>query len=62
MAAVHFKASTVMALVPCLLVLSVCVGVSCLGPGPKVIKLFSYSTQLSTKFTLLINVKMSTIS
>ena len=40
MAAVHFKVSTVMALVPCLLVLSVCVGVSCLGPGPKVIKLF----------------------
>ena len=31
MAAVHFKASTVMALVPCLLVLSGCVGVSCLG-------------------------------
>ena len=30
-------------------------------PGPKVIKLFSYSTQLSTKFILLINVKMSTI-
>ena len=30
-------------------------------PGPKVIKLFSYSTQLSTKFILLINVKMPTI-
>ena len=29
--------------------------------GPKVIKLFSCSTQLSTKFILLINVKMSTI-
>ena len=28
---------------------------------PKVIKLFSYSTQLSMKFILLINVKMSTI-
>ena len=32
-----------------------------LDPGPKVIKLFSYSTQLSTKFILLINVKMPTI-
>ena len=36
------------------------------GPGnkktwPKVIKLYSYSTQLSTKFILLINVKMPTI-
>ena len=30
-------------------------------PGPKVIKLFSCSTQLSVKFILLINVKMSTI-
>ena len=30
-------------------------------PGPKVIKLFSCSTQLSTKFILLINVKMTTI-
>ena len=30
-------------------------------PGPEVIKLFSYSTQLSTKFILLINVKMPTI-
>ena len=29
--------------------------------GPKVIKLFSYSTQLSTEFILLINVKMPTI-
>ena len=29
--------------------------------GPDVIKLFSYSTQLSTKFILLINVKMPTI-
>ena len=28
---------------------------------PEVIKLFSYSTQLGTKFTLLINVKMPTI-
>ena len=28
--------------------------------GPEVIKLFSYSTQLSTKFILLINVKMPT--
>ena len=31
------------------------------GPGPKIIKLFSYSTQLSTKFILLVNVKMPTI-
>ena len=30
-------------------------------PGPEVIKLFSYSTQLRTKFILLINVKMPTI-
>ena len=29
--------------------------------GPEVIKLFSCSTQLRTKFILLINVKMSTI-
>ena len=29
--------------------------------GPKVIKLFPFSTQLSTKFILLINVKMPTI-
>ena len=29
--------------------------------GPEVIKLYSYSTQLSTKFILLINVKMPTI-
>ena len=32
-----------------------------LSTGPEVIKLFSYSTQLSTKFILLINVKMPTI-
>ena len=30
-------------------------------PGPAVIKLFSYLTHLSTKFILLINVKMPTI-
>ena len=30
-------------------------------PGPEVINLFSCSTQLSTKFILLINVKMPTI-
>ena len=30
-------------------------------PGPKVIKLFPCLTQLSTKFILLINVKMPTI-
>ena len=29
-------------------------------PGPEVIKLFSCSTQLSTKFILLINIKMPT--
>ena len=32
-----------------------------LRPGPEDIKHFSYSTQLSTKFILLINVKMPTI-
>ena len=31
------------------------------SPGSEVIKLFSCSTQLSTKFILLINVKMPTI-
>ena len=31
------------------------------NPGLKIIKLFSYSTQLSMKFILLINVKMPTI-
>ena len=31
-------------------------------PGPKVIKLFSCSTQLSTKFIMLVNVKMPTIT
>ena len=31
-----------------------------LKPGPEVIKLFSCSTQLSTKFIKLINVKMPT--
>ena len=31
------------------------------GTGPEVIKLFSWSTQLSMKFFLLINVKMPTI-
>ena len=30
-------------------------------PGPEVIKLFSCSTQLSKKFIMLINVKISTI-
>ena len=33
----------------------------CMNSGPKVIKLFPCSTQLSAKFILLINVKMSTI-
>ena len=32
-----------------------------MDPGPEVIKLFSCSTQLSTKFILLINVKMPII-
>ena len=32
-----------------------------LSPGLKVIKLFSCSNQLSTKFIMLINVKMPTI-
>ena len=32
-----------------------------LNPGPEVVKLISHSTQLSTKFILLINVKMPTI-
>ena len=32
-----------------------------LSTGPEVIKLFSYSTQLSTNFILLINVKMPTL-
>ena len=32
-----------------------------LRPGSEVIKLFSYSTQLSTKFILFINVKMPII-
>ena len=36
-------------------------GRSITNPGPKVIKLFSCSTQLSMKFFLLINVKMPTI-
>ena len=31
------------------------------GPGPKVIKLFSCSTQMSMKFVLLINLKLLTI-
>ena len=31
-------------------------------PGPKVIKLFSCSTQLSMKFSLLINLKLLTIA
>ena len=37
-------------------------GVECnMDPGPAVIKLFSCSTELSTKFIMLINVKMPTI-
>ena len=35
--------------------------ISLQNPGPEVIKLFSCSTQLSTKIILLINVKMPTI-
>ena len=37
------------------------IGVAERPPGPEVIKLFSCSTQLSTKFILLINIKMPTI-
>ena len=33
----------------------------CAEAGPEVIKLFSCSTKLSTKFSLLINMKMPTI-
>ena len=36
-------------------------GSFCILSWPEVIKLFSYSTQLSTKLILLINVKMHTI-
>ena len=36
-------------------------GFESVGPGPEVMKLFSCSTQLSTNFILLINVKMPTI-
>ena len=35
-------------------------GINSLGPGPEVIKLFSCSTQLSTKFQLLIKTKILT--
>ena len=31
------------------------------SPGPEVIKLFAYSIQLSIKFIMLINVKISTM-
>ena len=34
---------------------------TCWRPGPEVVKLFSCSTQQSTKFILLINVKMPTV-
>ena len=34
----------------------------CIIPGPEVIKLFSYSTQLGTKFILLINGILTFIS
>ena len=33
-----------------------------MGSGPKVIQLFSCSTQLSMKFVLLINLKLQTIA
>ena len=42
-------------------VLAKIVSAACYYTGPEVIKLFSYSTQLSTKFIMLINVKMPTI-
>ena len=35
--------------------------IKCAGSGPEVIKLFSCSTQLSMKFSLLINMKMPKI-
>ena len=38
-----------------------CAFVACIQSGPEVIRLFSYSTQLSKKFIRLINVKMPTI-
>ena len=41
--------------------LTVDVSIADEAPGHMVIKLFSYSTQLRTKFILLINVKMPTI-
>ena len=37
------------------------IGLVARKPGPEVMKLFPCSTQLSTKFILLINVKMPTI-
>ena len=33
-----------------------------MGPGPEIIKHFSYSTQLSMKYVLLINLKLLTIA
>ena len=42
-------------------VLAKIVSAACCYPDPEVIKLFSYSTQLSTKLIMLINVKMPTI-
>ena len=42
-------------------VLSVLASISLSNTGPEIIKLFPCSTQLSTKFMLLINVKMPTI-
>ena len=34
---------------------------NCIYPGPEVLKLFAYKSQLSIKFILLVNVKMPTI-
>ena len=44
-----------------LFVASIVCGAFVIRPGPKVIKLFLCSTQLNTKFILLINVKIPTI-
>ena len=40
---------------------AISIGYISVMPGPEVIKLFSCSTQLSMKFSLLINMKMPTI-
>ena len=61
MTTVYSKAETLLWLVFCFLLPPLRLGDLCLVLDPEVIKLFTYSTQLSTKFILLINVKMPTI-